>query len=67
MDCTICNCEGGVYSGGGLNPFDAEMDFISTLMDTEVNQQTVRQVAAWWWKGRKALVDAYIYTSKLYL
>jgi hypothetical protein len=43
------------------------MDFISALKDTEVNQQTVRQVAAWWWRDRKALNGAYIYTSKLYL
>jgi len=44
MNCTICICECGVYSGGGAKPFDAEMDSISTLMDTDVNQQTVRQV-----------------------
>ncbi len=67
MECTICNCAGRVYSGGGLKPSDAEMDFISTLKDTEVDQQTVWQVAAGWWKDRKALIDAYIYTSKLYL
>lgn len=67
VECTICSCEGDQYRGQGLKPSDAELDFISTLKVTELDEQTIWQVAAGWWKGRKALVDAYIYTSNLYL
>lgn len=67
LECTICNCEGDQYRGQGLKPSDAELDLISTLKVAELDEQTIWQVAAWWWKGRKALVDAYIYTSNLYL
>jgi hypothetical protein len=65
--CTICQCAGEKYSGQGQAPSKAELGFISMLASLELDQQTAWQVATWWWKERKAQIDAYIYTAKLYL
>lgn len=65
--CTICQCAGEQYSGQGQAPSKAELGFISMLTSLELDQQTAWQVATWWWKERKAQIDAYIYTAKLYL
>ena len=67
MECMICNCEGEEYRGDGLKPSDAELSFIGTLKGTKLDEQTIWQVSAYWWKDRKAQIDAYIYTRKLYL
>jgi hypothetical protein len=67
MQCTFCQCHGEQYSGQGQAPSKAELGFISMLANLELDQQTAWQVAAWWWKDRKAQIDAYIYTAKLYL
>lgn len=67
MHCTICQCDSEQYTGQGLVPSKAEIGFIGTLKAVGLDEQTIWQVAVWWWKDRKAQIDACIYTIRLYL
>lgn len=67
MECVFCHCDGARYTGPGLPPSKDELHFITTLKSAKLDAETCWQVTAWWWKQRKAQIDAYVYTARMYL